>query len=140
MIKFPWLIIILIVIGTQYPDVYPKLVMILCVNVHAGGGNPNDRALQRMGVTPVPVGVLPHGDVARQQYIDQEGSITQFGTFGVDPLRNRADLVIRRDALFEVQNPSFDVVFSNIVCGNGNLLQDCILNFISVTNSLEQLL
>ena len=39
------------------------------------------------------------GDVARQQYIDQEGSIRQFGTFGVDPLRNRADLVIRRDAV-----------------------------------------
>lgn len=108
--------------------------------IHAGGGNPNDRALQRMGVTPIPVGVLPHGDVARQQYIDQGGSITQFGTFGVDPLRNRADLVIRRDALFEMQNPSFDVVFSNVVSGNGNLLQDCILNFISVTNSLEQLL
>ena len=37
-----------------------------------------------MGVTPVPGGVLPPGSVARQQYIDQGGSITQFGTFGVD--------------------------------------------------------
>ena len=120
---------------------YPKLI-ILCQNVYnnAGGGNPNDRALQRMGVTPIPIGVLPCGDVARKQYIDQGGSITQFGTFGVDPLRNRADLVIRRDALFEMQNPSFDTVFSNVVSGNGNLLQDCILKFISVTDNLEQLL
>ena len=79
-----------------------------------------------MGVTPIPVGVLPHGDVARQQYIHQGGSITQFGTFGVDPLQNRADLVIRRDALIKKQNPSF----TNVVSGNGNLLQDCMLNFI----------
>ena len=39
-----------------------------------------------MGVIPISVGVLPHGDVARQQYIDQGGSIPQFGTFGVDQI------------------------------------------------------
>ena len=88
----------------------------------------------------MPSGVLPPGNVARQQYIDQGGSITQFGTFGVDPLRNRVDLVMRRDALFGTQNPSFDNVFSNVISGNGNLLQDSIVNFISVTERLEQLL
>ena len=68
-----------IVIGPQCPEC-PKINKMYN---NAGGGNPNDRALQRMGVTPI-----PRGDVARKQYIDQGGSITQFGTFGVDPLPN----------------------------------------------------
>ena len=49
-------------------------------------------------------------------------------------------IVIRRDAHFEMRNPSFDTVFSNVISGNGNLLQDSILKFISVTDDLEQLL
>lgn len=92
-----------------------------------------------MGVTPVPGGVLPPGSAARQQYIDQGGSITQFGRFGVDPLRSRVDLIMRRDGLFASQNPSFDNIFSNVISGNGNLLQDSIVNFINITERMEQL-
>lgn len=45
------------------------------MNYDIGGGTLNDKAIQRMGVTPVPDGVLPPGSVARQQYTDQGGGV-----------------------------------------------------------------
>ena len=78
--------------------------------------------------------------MARQQYVDQGGSITAFGTFGYDPIRSRLDLIHRRDALFASQNQSFDDIFSDVVSGNGYLLQQSILSFIRIIGSLEQLL
>lgn len=60
-----------------------------------GGGTPNDKCTERDGTTRIPRGTLPTGDVARQQYVDQGGSITAFGKFGYDPIRNRLDLIHR---------------------------------------------
>ena len=95
--------------------------------------------MERLGTSPVTT-VLPVGLLARREYQAQGGSITQFGEFGIDPLRNREDLVRRRDGLFAEQSPSFSAIFSNVVSGNGNFFKDGILNFISLTKSLEQLL
>lgn len=80
------------------------------------------------------------GTLARQQYEAQGGSITAFGQFGIDPLRNRQDLVIRRDSLFAEQNPPFNIMFSDVVSSSGIYLRDGILNFIFLTEQLEQLL
>ena len=98
------------------------------------------QAVERPGTTPVMSGVLPVGSLARFQYEAQGGSISQFGEFGVDPLRNREDLVCRRDGLFAEQSHSFSAMFSNVVSGNGNYFKDGILNFISITKLFEQLL
>ena len=62
---------------------------------------------------------IPTGALAKQQYEAQGGNITQFGEFGIDPLKNRQDLVQRRDGLFAEQSPGFSSMFSN-VSGNGN--------------------
>ena len=109
------------------------------VYYNIGGGTPNSKAVERSGTSPVTT-VLPVGSLARREYEAQGGSITQFGEFGVDPLRNREDLVRRRDGLFAEQSPSFSAMFSNVVSGNGNYFKDGILNFISITKSFEQLL
>ena len=61
----------------------------------SGGGTPNSRATQGFGTTPIPGGTLPTGVSAKQQYEAQGGSITPFGEFGIDPLRDRQDLVNR---------------------------------------------
>lgn len=77
--------------------------------------------------------------MAQQEYEVQGGQLTAVSNFGVDPLRNRPDLVIRRDQLLAESNPPFDAIFCNIVHGNGNNFKDCVLKFIDVTLNLEQL-
>ena len=72
---------------------------------------------------------MPTGAIAKQQYEAQGGNITPFGKFGADPLRNRQDLVNRRDGLFAEQNPPFSILFSDVVSGNGNRFRDGILNY-----------
>ena len=101
-----------------------------------GGGTPSSKATERLGTTHILPGVLPTGAIAKQQYEAQGGNITPFGEFGADPLRNRQDLVNRRDGLFAEQNPPFSIL-SDVVSGNG---RDGILNFITITRLLEQLL
>ena len=104
------------------------------------GGTPNSKATERCGTTPIPGGTLPTGTLAKQQYEVQRGSITAFGEFGIDPLRNRQDLVIRRDSLFAERNPPFNIMFSDVVSSSGVYFREGILSFISLTESLEQLL
>ena len=88
----------------------------------------------------MPGGTLPSGSLAKQQYEANGGTITPFGEFGRDPLKNRQDLVIRRDSLFAERNPPFTTMFSDVVSGNGGHFRNGILNFISLTELLEQLL
>ena len=73
-------------------------------------------------------------------YLDQGGNLTAFSPFGKDPLRNREDLVRRRDGIFQDRNPPYEHIFSNVVNGNGQELKDAILSFLDITKSLEQLL
>lgn len=96
--------------------------------------------LNRVGITPLNAGSLPSSSVAKREYEAQGGQITATSLFGVDPLRNRPDLVLRRDRLLTSSNPSFKAIFCNTVSGNGNQLKDCILHFIDITFNLEQLL
>ena len=71
-------------------------------------------------------------------YLTQGGTLTQFGEFGCDPLRNRADLIHRREVYFFSKHPISDM-FSNVVSGDGALFSHAIIDFIRVTKSLEQL-
>lgn len=93
-----------------------------------------------MGTTQLPPGSLPSTSMAQREYEAQGGRLTAVSNFGVDPLRNRPDLVIRRDGLLAASNPPFDEIFCNVVHGNGNNFKDCVLKFIDVTLDLEQLL
>ena len=119
---------------------YNRSVLIFYSWYPIGGGTPSSKATERLGTTRSPPGVLPTGAMAKQQYEAQGGNITPFGEFGADPLRNRQDLVNRRDGLFAEQNPPFSILFSDVISGNGNHFRDGILNFITITRLLEQLL
>ena len=70
----------------------------------------------------------------------QGGNLTSFGEFGRDPLKERPELVTRRNQLFHAQNLSHDSVFSNTASGDGSLLKQSILTFLDITQRLEQLL
>ena len=107
---------------------------------NTGGGTPSRKAIQRCGTTPVPGSTLPSGTLAKQQYETSGGTITPFGEFGRDPLRNRQDLVVRRDSLFAEQNPPFNIMFSDVVSGNGAQFRNGILSFITLTESFQHLL
>lgn len=107
---------------------------------YAGGGTSNDRSEQRVGTTPLSAGSLPSSSAAKQEYEAQGGQIPGASLFGADPLRNRPDLVLRRDGLLAASNPPFKIIFCNTVSGTGNQLKDCILSFIDITLDLEQLL
>lgn len=107
---------------------------------NSGGGSPNSKAESRDGATPLPQGTLPTGAEAREEYMRQGGNLTSFGEFGRDPLKERPDLVIRRNQLFHAQNLSHDSAFSNTASGDGSLLKQSILTFLDITQRLEQLL
>ena len=110
------------------------------VNYNAGKGIPNERQIQRYGATPLPPHFLPLREVARQMYLEQGGDLTAFSVYGMDPLRNRQDLMLRRHGLFQERNPSWEQLFSNVITGDGKMLKDAILNFLHITKAFEQLL
>ena len=88
---------------------------------------------------PVPTLAIPDTDVAVHEYEQQGGSLTHNSLFGNDPLRERRDLVIKRNQSFEVQIGSYEEIFTDVVSGNGDLLQRAILVFLSLTQRLAQL-
>ena len=84
--------------------------------------------------------MLPSGDDARLEYTGQGGSLTAFGEFGIDPLKDRPDLISRRNTLLAAQARPYDSVFSNTASGDGQLLKQCILTFVDLTQRLQHLL
>ena len=108
--------------------------------IHAGKGIPNEREKHRYGVTPLPPYVLPSIDAARQMYLEQGGNLRAFSVYGRDPLRNRQDLMLRRDGLFHERNASWEEIFSSVINGDGLRLKEAILSFINITKSFEQFL
>lgn len=111
-----------------------------CLDIHTGKGIPNKREKQKHGVTPLPPHSLPSTEVAKQMYLEHGGNLRAFSVSGRDPLRNRQDLVLRRDGLFNERNPSWQQIFSNVASHDGKQLEDAILSFIDITRSFEQML
>ena len=83
---------------------------------------------------------VPTTDEATTSYHVQGGTLTEFGLFGCDPLRDRADLIHRREQYFFTRHPNFDDIFSNIVSADGSLFHSAVSDFIRVTKSLQKLL
>ena len=84
----------------------------------------------------VPPATVPDTASAVNEYELSGGSLTRPGTFGVDPLEDRRDLdMIRYDRLINAVG-SFDDIFSNVVSGDGHLLELAIVTFINTTQRL----
>ena len=104
-----------------------------------GRGVPNNLAIECNNITAIPSRVLPSTYDATQMYLTQGGTLVQFGLFGCDPLRDRADLIHRREVYLFSNHPTFNDMFSNVVSGDGALFSQAIIDFIRVTKSLQHL-
>ena len=69
-----------------------------------------------------------------------QGKLTYFTPYGVDPLQDRPDLSAKRDQLFYSQGFSYDTIFTDTVSGSGFQLNNTIITFKHLTNRLTQLL
>ena len=72
-------------------------------------------------------------------YRRQGGNLTEYSAYGIDPLRDRPDLVHRRDDYFFSTHSSFDDIFSDAVSSNGDFFQTAVMDFVHVTESLVPL-
>lgn len=86
-----------------------------CLDIHTGKGIPNEREKQRHGVTPLPPHSLPSTEAAKQMYLENGGNLRAFSVSSRDPLRNRQDLVLRRDGLFHERNPSWQQILQVVM-------------------------
>lgn len=105
-----------------------------------GRGVPNNLEVECKNITSIPSQELPPTDDAVRMYHSHGGALTQYGLFGCDPLRNRADLIQRGEVHFSSTHCSFEEMFSNVVSQDGALFREAILDFIRVTKSFQLLL
>ena len=63
-------------------------------------GVPNERQQHHSETTAVPSHAVPQADNAKRLYEAEGGRISEPGTFGTDPLKDRPDLVQRRNGVF----------------------------------------
>ena len=103
-------------------------------------GVSNERQQHRYETTAVPSHAVPQADNAKRLYEAQGGRISEPGTLGTDPLKDRPDLVQRRDGLFHARNPSFDNIFGNVVSSNEQFFVDAIISFYDLTRHFETFL
>ena len=103
-------------------------------------GVPSERQQHRYETTAVPSHAVPQADDAKRLYEAQGGRISEPGTFGTDPLKDRPDLVQTRNGLFNARNPSFDNIFGNVVSSNGQCFVDAIISFYDLTRHFQTFL
>jgi len=102
-----------------------------------GSGVPNEMHRCCNGTTSISSHTVPATSDAVDMFIAQGGSLTLHGLFGCDPLRDRQDLVQRRDQYFLSTHHSFVDIFSDIVSGDGDLFRNAILDLIRISVSLQ---
>lgn len=105
----------------------------------SGSGVPCELARDPQNAAILPNNI-PSRDNAAQWYTQQGGSLTAYGIFGIDPLKESPHLVARRDQWLAAAIPSYEDIFSNVVSGDGELFKRCIITCIDVTNRLLALI
>ena len=95
---------------------------------------------QQRYTTQIQASVVPITDTAVLDYEQQGGSLTRFSQFGIDPLRERQDLVRLRDEHFDVDIGSYESVFTDAVSGSGDLVERALLHFLMLTQRLAQVI
>uniref|UniRef100_A0A1X7V173 Integrase core domain-containing protein n=1 Tax=Amphimedon queenslandica TaxID=400682 RepID=A0A1X7V173_AMPQE len=103
-------------------------------------GVPNEIAEYDDYITVLPQDQIPSVEDATEYYESQGGHLRIQSNFGVDPLAARLDLILLRDQLLFNRLPSNADMFSDVVSGNGYLLQTAILECIEVTNRFTLLI
>ena len=81
---------------------------------------------------------VPDTETAVLEYEIRQGQLTHFSSFGIDPLDERPDLIIKRAELFYLQGFTYESMFTDIVSSNGQKFRDGVLYFGEITNRLVQ--
>lgn len=82
--------------------------------------------------------LVPSVEDAVILYENAGGKLTRECCFGIDPLQGNAEAIRRRESKFITENPAFDIIFDHLVSGDGDLLENAVLSFIQITDSLTQ--
>ena len=105
------------------------------MTLSTGRGIPNHLQVERSEIIPIPDSEVP-GTVETDMYCSQGGQLTEFGLFGCDLLKERKDLIVKREEYF-LSHHCFGDVFSDVVSRRGETFSNAITDFIAVTKSLE---
>lgn len=82
--------------------------------------------------------LVPTVEEAIILYENAGGKLTHECCFGKDPLQGSVQVIRRRESKFRIENPSFDMIFDNLVSGDGSLFENAVLSFMQITDSLTQ--
>ena len=108
-------------------------------HAHTGKGIPNVLVQDLSYITVIPAVAISETSAVAEYERDQ-GKLTYFTSYGVDPLQDRPDLSAKWDQLFYSQGYSYDTIFTDTVSGSGFQLNNAIITFKHLTNRLTQLL
>ena len=92
-------------------------------------------------VITVSSSILPTTELAVQEYEHHVGGTLAYSSpFGNDLLKDKPDLLLLRDQHFASSVGGYDDIYSDVVSGEGRLLQYAITTFNSLTQRLTQLI
>ena len=100
-------------------------------------GSPNERMVKDNRVKRIDRSLLPTPNEIVQQYRQSGGHITEFCSFGSDPIANNLNKCIVRNTSFSQCYPSFDAIFHQLVNGNETLFREGLLYYIDITYRLS---
>ena len=71
-------------------------------------------------------------------YSHNGGTLTVYPIFGNYPLKDHPYEIFLRERIFFHKFQSFDALFSNVVSGDGAMFQQAVMEFIEITETLDQ--
>lgn len=84
--------------------------------------------------------LVPDPQVALQQFWSHGGHITEFSSFGYDPLEGNSEFFAQRESRFLEQYSDFGPFFHRIVNGDYSFFRDGLLYFIDMSKQLASTL
>ena len=100
-------------------------------------GIPNSLALNSC-TNPIQLSKIPTTASAVSEYRQQGGSITDPSELGEDPLRNDDVLSRQREQLWLARcGTNISDIYTDLMVGNSQPLQNCIIKFIEITEELD---
>lgn len=105
-----------------------------------GKGVPNVLYNDTCKTTAFHSDAMPPSSVVALNYRTEGGTINEMGSFGIDPLKDDQNLLIRRQDLFAQVCPDFAAVFDCTVNRNSQPLKHAALTLIHITRNLSAFL
>ena len=96
--------------------------------------------MKHSSITSIATCDVPDLDHAVLEYEREQGRLTYNSSSGVDPLKDRPDLISKRNNLFAVNAASYSDIFTNIISADGEKFKDAIIQYKELTVRLTQFL